>query len=194
MNFRTFASSAAALVAMTGMMGSAQAAFTGAYAADQWTTSVTNGGNGSAAIALDGSTLTLTSSNFEPFTDLIASDVLHSITLHGNVTVSFDWAYSSADENGSTGDPFGYSLNGVFTQLSQDDSWDSQSGHVASLVLHSGDVLSFVARSTDSIWGASTTTVSGFTVTPTVPEPESAALALVGLGVIAARMLRRQAR
>ena len=191
MNFRTFALSAAALL---GMMGSAQAAFTGDYAAGQWATAVTNGGNGTAAIATDGSTLTLSSSNYEPFTDLVASDVLYSITLQSNVTVSFDWAYSSADENGSTGDPFGYSINGVFTQLSQNDSWDNQSGHVGSLVLHSGDVLSFVAKSTDSIFGESTTTVSGFTATPAVPEPESAVLALVGLGVIAARALRRQAR
>lgn len=191
MNFRTLALSTAALL---GLMGSAQAAFTGSYAADQWATSVSNGGNGAAAVSIDNSTLTLTSSNFEPFTDLIASNVSYSITLSSNVTVSFDWAYSTADENGSTGDAFGYSLNGVFTQLSQDDSWDNQSGHVSSLVLHSGDVLSFVAKSTDSIFGASTTAVTGFTVTPAVPEPEGVVLALVGLGVIAARMLRRQAR
>ncbi len=194
MNFRTFALSATALIGMTVMMGSAQAAFTGDYAAGQWTTYVVNGGNGTAAISADGATLTLTSSNFEPFTNLIASDVLHSITLQKDVTVSFDWAYSTADENGSSGDPFGYSVNGVFTQLSQDGSYDAQSGSVAKLVLHSGDVLSFVAKSTDSIWGASTTTVSGFTATPAVPEPESAAMALVGLGVLVAGLRRRQVR
>lgn len=191
MNFRTFALSAVALI---GTMGSAHAAFTGDYAADHWTTYVVNGGNGTAAISADGATLTLTSSNFEPFTNLIASDVLHSITLQKDVTVSFDWAYGTADENGSSGDPFGYSVNGVFTQLSQDASYDAQSGHVAGLVLHGGDVLSFVAKSTDSIWGAATTTVSGFTVKPAVPEPESALMALVGLGVLAAGVRRRQVR
>lgn len=194
MNIRILALTAAAAVAMMGVAGNAQAAFTGAYAADHWATTVTNAGNGTAIVSADGATATLTSSNFDPFTDLIASDVALSLTLQHDVTVSFDWAYASNDENGSTADPFGYSINGVFTQLSQDDSWDSQSGHVGSLVLHSGDVLSFVARSTDSIFGASTTTVSGFTATPAVPEPESAVLALVGLGVVAACALRRQAR
>jgi len=132
-------------------------------------------------VSTDGSSLTLVSSNFDAFTSLIASDLSYSLSISAPVTLSFNWTYSTVDEDGSSGDPFGYAINGVFYKLSADDSWDAQSGTVSSLSLKKGDVFSFVSSSTDSIWGSSTATVSAFSVTSAVPEPEGLVLAAVGL-------------
>jgi hypothetical protein len=191
MNTSRLAFIAAALLSA----GAAQASFSGDFSAANWATSVSNGGNGSAVVSSDGSTLTLTSSDFSPFTSLLASDVSSQITLTQAVSLSFDWAYVSNDENGSSGDPFGYSVDGVFTQLSANDSWDGQSGNVT-LSLNKGQTFAFVSRSVDSIFGASVATVTGFSATttaptPAVPEPSGAALAAGGLLALAAVGRRR---
>lgn len=173
-------------------VGSAQAAFTGDFAPGQWSTAITPGGNGSAVFANDGSTLTLTSSNHEAFTSLLGADVSSVITLQHDASISFDWSYVSNDENGSTADPFGYSLNGTFVQLSANDSWDPQSGSLT-LNLSKGNTLAFVNRSVDSIFGASVATVSAFKAvnTPAVPEPSGLALAAAGLAAVAVIGRRR---
>lgn len=165
--------------------GAAHAAFTGDFAANQWSTAITYGGNGSAVFANDGSTLTLTSSNHEAFTSLMVADVASVITLQHDTAISFNWSYVSNDENGSSADPFGYSLNGAFVQISANDSWDPQSGSLT-LNLSKGSTFAFVNRSVDSIFGASVATVSAFNAvsTPAVPEPSGLALAAAGLAAV----------
>ncbi len=176
--------------------GSAQAAFTGDFAASQWASAITSGGNGSVVFATDGSALTLTSSNHEAFSSLIAADVSSAITLKNDTSLSFNWSYVSNDENGSTSDPFGYSINGAFVQLSANDSWDPQSGNV-SLNLSKGNTFAFVSRSTDSIFGASVATLTSFnavSATPAVPEPSGLALAAAGLVAVSVISRRRSTR
>ncbi len=184
-----------ALIATTLLsVGAAHASFTGDYASSNWITAVTDGGNGTAVVSADASTLTLTSSDYGDFTSLISSDVSTAIKLTKGVTLSFDWSYLTNDEDGSTRDAFGYAVDGAFVQLSADGSFDNQSGNVV-LTLKSGQTFAFVSKSTDSIWGSSVTTVSKFSgATPTVPEPESISLALAGLGVAVVVARRRAAR
>jgi hypothetical protein len=89
--------------------------------------------------------------------------------------VSFDWAFSTDDWLPGF-DPFGYLLNGAFTQLTIDDSSLTQSGSVSFSVL-AGDVFGFRQNSSDSIFGRASTTISNFTA-PAVPGP----LPLLGAG------------
>jgi len=168
----------------------AHAAFSGAYDASHWSTS--GNGNGSAAISADATTLTLTSADFTPDDSPGATTLDYSITLATATTISFDWSYLS-DDDSSTSDPFGYAINGVSTQLSQDGQagFVEQDGSVK-LTLNAGDVFSFEASSVDSIFGASTATVSDFSAVGAVPEPTRLALLLAGLGLLAGAARRRR--
>ena len=107
-------------------------------------------------------------------------------------TVSFDWNFSTLD--GAQYDPFGYLLNGVFTQLTNDLGSQTQSGSASFSVL-SGDVFGFRQNSQDSGHGRASTTISNFNG-PTAAAPASVPGPLPILGVGAAfaysRRLRRR--
>jgi MYXO-CTERM domain-containing protein len=172
-------------------LGSAHANFSGNLDTALWSTSQTSGGNASAVVSGDLSSLTLTSADItDPGSALWgnASSLSYGLTFSTPELLSFSWSYTSADDNGSSADPFGYTVNGVFTQLSTDGSWDAQSGSV-SLQLNAGDSFAFTINSTDSIFGAGTATLSNVSA---VPEPASWMLSLAGLGALALR--RRRAR
>jgi len=110
--------------------------------------------------------------------------------------VSFQWSYTTLDGS-STFDPFFFLLNGNPTQLTADGVVSPQSGSY-SIQLHSGDTFGFEANSVDSWFGSATTTITDFTVagenTPyvtSVPEPESFAMLLAGLGLLGFMARRR---
>lgn len=108
--------------------------------------------------------------------------------------VSFDWAFDTLD-NSPVFDPFGYTVNGVFHQVSRDDSPDNAHSGSSSFGVAQGDRFGFAAYSFDSNYGASTTTVSAFSfleVPAPVPEPAQAALLCAGLGVLALLARRRR--
>jgi len=180
------------VAASLGCMASANAAFTGSAAPAQWTSANTDGGNGSASN--DGSTLTLVSSNFADFdaAPLVSSTFSYATTFAAPTTLSFNWSYATADDGGSSNDRFGYTLNGTSYALSSDGLWDGQSGSV-SLSLAAGSHFGFTMTSTDSIFGAATATVSGFSVSP-VPEADPLLLLGVGLPLVAGVSLRRRRR
>lgn len=162
--------------------GHAQAAFIGAYNVANWTQSV-NGGSINTSGAPN--TVVLTSSNNgggnknQDFT----------ITAAANGVVSFNWSYVTSDSDGSYYDPFGFLLNNTFTKLTTDGVF-SQSGSFVLNVL-AGDVFGFRANSFDSVFGASTTTISNFNGPSSVPVP--GALWLVGAPLLSLLTKRKKA-
>lgn len=90
------------------------------------------------------------------------------ITIPGSLpggTISFDWSYETTDELGPGVDPFGYRINGSFTQLTNDDGPDSQSSSNA-VSVQPGDVFCFVVRSDDECAGEASAVLTNFRYCP----------------------------
>lgn len=75
-------------------------------------------------------------------------------------TISFDWDYTTAD--GAAFDSFGYTINGVYTQLSDPAGGLNQTGNSGPIAVVPGDVFGFRSQSDDGDFGAATTTVTNF--------------------------------
>lgn len=165
------------------MVGSAQAAFVNAYDVANWT-KTTNGG----AISTSGAPNSVVFTSSNDGSNLNKNQDL-TIAATGSGIVSFTWNYVTSDSDGSTYDPFGWLLNGIFTQLTVDGSKKNQSGTVSFNVL-AGNVFGFRANSLDSIFGAATTTVSNFNAPNAVPVP--AAIWLMGVPLMGMMGLKRK--
>jgi hypothetical protein len=172
-------------------IGSAHADFSGAYAPANWSLTNSNGGNGS--VLATASTLTLTSSDLTgQAVDLTPSLLSYDIAVAGDSAISFHWSYATTDDSSSY-DTFSYVVNGVATQLSTDGltAFDPQSGN-ASVVVAGGQHFAFTMFSNDSFGGPATSTITGFNVSA-VPEPDTLALMLAGLGVVGVAARRSRA-
>jgi len=164
----------------------ASAAFVGSYAASNWTQAANTG-----VINISGApnSVALTSSNAGGGAH--NTDFTIAATTAGNV--SFNWSFVNGDQDGSSFDPFGWLLNGSFTQLSANDLFGTQSG-TASFFVNANDVFGFRAHSSDSGFGASTTTIGNFSAPDNnVPEPGSLALLGAGLAGLVAFRKRKTA-
>ena len=169
--------------------------FAGPYAPVNWTQLVSNGGNGFVVTSGAPASISLTSS--DDGSDQ-ASDVDFTITSLISAVIQFNWSYSTADfgngGNGPSFDPFGWLLNGAYTQVTNDVGPLPQAGLVSFSVVP-GDTFGFSQRSVDSGYGAATTTISSFTVSDSVsavPEPSG----ILGLGCVLAGglLIRRRDR
>ncbi len=151
--------------------------FQGPFAPANWTAQP-NGGSINTSGAP--TSISLTSSNDGAGPDNTNFFIRSSAT----GTFSFDWTYTTSDRDGPLYDPFGYTINGNFTQLTNDSGPNTQSGSVT-VTVNAGDVFGFRQRSTDSIFGSATTTIRNFRAP--VPGPISALAVLPLAGMAAYR-------
>ena len=176
----------AAVVAL-GAVDSAQAfGFTGAYAPSNWTLS-NNNTNGY-----------VDTSNAPSFISIIGGNTggpgsgqtTYTTTALIGGLLSFNWSYGTADWNPSY-DPFGFVLNGAFTQLTNNSGPNGQSG-AFSTTLAQGDIFGFGINTTDNIVGPGNATISDFAAP--VPEPVSTLGMLIGVGAMLKRKQQQKAK
>ena len=177
----------AAVVAL-GAVDSAQAfGFTGAYAPSNWTLSNdnTNGyvdtSNAPSSISIIGGDLGGLGSGQTTYT---------TTALIGGL-LSFNWSYGTADEDGPSYDPFGFVLNGAFTQLTDNLGPKGQSG-AFSTILAQGDIFGFGINTVDNVVGPGNATISDFAAP--VPEPVSTLGMLIGTGAMLKRKQQQKAK
>jgi hypothetical protein len=163
---------AATSLALAANPAQALTQFAGDYGPANWTQSIQpdgsiNTGGAPNSVILNGSDDYSGSNANTDFT----------ITAPLGGTVSFNWSYSTADFH--VWDPFGYLLNGAFTQLTNNSGAGNQTGSMSFNVI-AGDVFGFRQNSADSQFGRASTTISLFNgpMAASVPGP----LPLLGAG------------
>jgi subtilisin-like proprotein convertase family protein len=106
------------------------------------------------------SAIELTGSNLTPcFNPVADTETDFSLMVSSAVTFDFDWDYFTLD--GPAFDPFGYTVDGVYTELTNPGGSNSQSGS-ASVSLTAGQTFSFRAYTFDNTCGGSVTQIMNF--------------------------------
>jgi hypothetical protein len=177
----------AAVVAL-GAVDSAQAfGFTGPYAPSNWTLS-NNNTNGYVDTSNAPSSISIIGGN----TGLGGSgETTYTTTALVGGLLSFNWSYETADFDGPFWDPFGFVLNGAFTQLTDNVGPKGQSG-AFSTILAQGDIFGFGINTVDNAFGRANATISDFAAP--VPEPVSTLGMLIGTGAMLMRKQQQKAK
>jgi hypothetical protein len=176
----------AAVVAL-GAVDSAQAfGFTGAYAPSNWTLSNDNT-NGYVDTSNAPSSISIIGGNGG---GLGSGQTTYTTTALIGGLLSFNWSYGTADWNPSW-DPFGFVLNGAFTQLTNSLGPNGQSG-AFSTTLAQGDIFGFGINTVDNALGSGNATISDFAAP--VPEPVSTLGMLIGTGAMLMRKQQQKAK
>ncbi len=131
--------------------------FTGPYAFSNWTTFIPP--QGGSVTPMGDNEVMLTSPNST--SNCAGAATMFSIVIPLSGQLVFDWNYTTVDVDGPAFDPFGYRLNGIFFQLTNNSGPDTQNGTV-SIAVVAGNTFAFEQRSTDCILGAGATTVVEF--------------------------------
>lgn len=150
--------------------------FSGYYDVANWTMDL-NGGSVDTTSQPNSITITTSNSGSDEL-----SNTDFTIASAGDGYVSFSWNYITTDIENPEFDPFGYLLNGAFTQLTDDSGSYLQTGST-SFAVSAGDIIGFRAFATDSLLGSSITVVTDFVAPAAVPVP--AAVWMFGSGLMA---------
>jgi hypothetical protein len=97
-----------------------------------------------------------------------SGSTLYKIAAPSTGSISFNWNYGTNDWSAGY-DPFGFSLNGNFTTLTN-SGLKSQSGSYTT-TLNSGDIFGFQVNTVDNVVGAGYVTISEFNAPKAVPVP-----------------------
>lgn len=163
-----------------GVAGTAQASgFSGAYDPSNWTLTNINS-NGDVDTSAAPSLIITRGGDNGTFA---FGQTSYTIAAAGNGLVSFDWIYETSDVDGPFYDNFGFVLNGVFTQLSN-NQFSFQNGTFSTLV-NLGDQFGFAVNTVDNRFGAASATIFNFSAPQAVPEPASL-IGILGLGAFGA--------
>jgi hypothetical protein len=162
--------------------GSADAGFVGSYDISNWTLTNTNA-NGFLTVLVPQTSIQLTGgdngSGLNGFTDF-------TITAVGNGNVSFNWGYTSGDSGFF--DQGGFLLNGVFTNLGENDNQTPFFDGSFTAPVSAGDVFGFRVFTVDNILGPGNFGVTNFSA----PVPEPGSLVLLALGAVGGALLFRR--
>ena len=177
----------AAVVAL-GAVDSAQAfGFTGAYAPSNWSLS-NNNTNGYVDTSNAPSSISIIGGNTGGGGP---GQTTYTTTALIGGLLSFNWSYGTADWNPGY-DPFGFVLNGAFTQLTDNfGPYYGQSGSF-STTLAQGDIFGFGINTVDNALGSANATISDFAAP--VPEPVSTLGMLIGVGAMLKRKQQQKAK
>lgn len=151
---------------VTVSFGFVQTGFTGDFDPANWNFNA-NGGNGSYSFDGANESLTLTGSDESAGSGNINTELCVNVVFDG--IIQFNWNYISSDFDGPAYDPFGYTINGNFIQLTDNAGGSNQSG-VATINVAAGDVFCFVANTSDDCCGSATTVSNMFIFEGTSPS------------------------
>ena len=160
--------------------------FTGAYDPANFTLTNTNG-NGSVNTSGAPASIALTGGNNG--SDAFGSTTYTALAAAAG-TVSFNWSYTTPETN-SFFDPFGFVVNGTFTQLTI-DGLQNETG-TASFSVIAGDTFGFQSNTTDNIVGAPTTTFTNFSAPVPFEFEATGGFLVVGALMLTKKMLKKRA-
>ncbi|WP_144036855.1 hypothetical protein [Synechococcus sp. MW101C3] len=164
--------------------------FTDVYSVSNWTSIP---GTGSISTAGAPNSIQLTSGNNGSNSP---SQTSFSIVAQGAGNITFRWSFVTSDRDGPLWDPFGYTLNSTFVQLTNNIGPNSQGGTVSVPVVI-GSVFQFTQRTQDNRFGSATTTIDQFTAPKLVPAPTPGVMLfplLTALAVLRRRYRRQSLR